>query len=79
MASRTSTQDPLLERHRLLSASRAATLLDVSASTIRRWTQAGRLRAVRTPGRGARWRVRDLLDAVVEAPCQDSEGQAEGK
>ena len=50
----------------LLSVTEAATRLNVSTKTIRRWIEAGELPAVRLPGPGRRLRIDPLdLDACL--------------
>jgi excisionase family DNA binding protein len=55
----------------LLTPGKAAAILAVSAETVSRWSIAGRLSAVKTPGGHRRFReseIRRLLDANSGAP-----------
>jgi putative resolvase len=49
------------ETERLLSIGATAALLGVSVDTVRRWTAAGRLTAIRTAGNQRRYRLSDVL------------------
>lgn len=49
----------------LLSTSEAASLLDVSDETLRRWTKEGLIRHVRMPSGRSRYRREDVL-ALLE-------------
>ena len=54
-----------------LTLGQAARFLGVAQSTIRKWSDNGRVRAFKTPGRHRRYRRRDL-DACLEGSAPDS-------
>jgi excisionase family DNA binding protein len=54
-----------------LTLGQAARYLGVAQSTIRKWSDNGRVRAFKTPGRHRRYRRRDL-DAFLERSAPDS-------
>jgi excisionase family DNA binding protein len=54
-----------------LTLGQAARYLGVAQSTIRKWSDNGRVRAFKTPGRHRRYRRRDL-DAFLEGSAADS-------
>jgi excisionase family DNA binding protein len=54
-----------------LTLGQAARYLGVAQSTIRKWSDSGRVRAFKTPGRHRRYR-RDDLDAFLERSLPDS-------
>jgi excisionase family DNA binding protein len=47
---------------RLLTPAHAAAALGVAPRTVARWSDAGRLGAVRTPGGHRRYRAEDVID-----------------
>jgi excisionase family DNA binding protein len=55
-----------------LTLGQAARYLGVAQSTIRKWSDSGRVRAFKTPGRHRRYR-RDDLDAFLERSVPDSQ------
>ncbi len=60
---------------RLLTARAVAEHLDVSTSTVLRWTRQGKLPGLRLPSGAMRYRESDLLDwienrAIKEDQCQ---------
>lgn len=50
------------ETERLLTIGAAAALLGVSVETVRRWTAAGRLSALRTAGNQRRYRLSEVME-----------------
>ena len=54
--------DTTMSPERLFTSSEVGDLLQVNASSIKKWVDAGRLSAFRTPGGHRRIRARDLLD-----------------
>ena len=63
----TAFEQEVMFRLRLLRAAAAAKMLGISETTLRRWTARGDVKAVRTPGKGLRWRLEDLIAATSEA------------
>jgi DNA-binding transcriptional MerR regulator len=64
-------------RDRFYSTADLARVCGVSISTIKRWTDAGWLRCVRTPGGHRKYRVQDVADAArrLGLSCADAEGE----
>lgn len=59
----------------LLSIGEAATVLQASVQTVRRWEQSGHLPAVRTPGNQRRFR-RSEVEALLAPPVLEPEDAA---
>lgn len=62
----------------LIRVSDAAALIGISVDTLKRWTAAGRVAAVRTPTNHRRYRRADILALVTPDPAAlaDAEGGA---
>ena len=58
-----------------LTLGQAARYLGVAQSTIRKWSDSGRVRAFKTPGRHRRYR-RDDLDAFLQRSAPESAARA---
>jgi excisionase family DNA binding protein len=70
MARENTTRSPLRDPD-WLTLGQAARYLGVAQSTIRKWSDSGRVRAFKTPGRHRRYR-RDDLDAFLERSLPDA-------
>ncbi len=70
MARENTTRSPLGDPD-WLTLGQAARYLGVAQSTIRKWSDSGRVRAFKTPGRHRRYR-RDDLDAFLERSLPDA-------
>jgi excisionase family DNA binding protein len=74
-------------RDRFYSTADLSRMCGVSISTIKRWTDAGLLRCVRTPGGHRKFRVQDVAEAArrlgidmagVDEPARPAPGRAQG-
>jgi excisionase family DNA binding protein len=61
------TNDQTISPDDLIPIGEAAEILQASVGTVRRWTRAGALPVIRTPGNQRRYRRADVL-ALLERP-----------
>src|SRR2546429_9226841 len=68
----------MLEKQRFLTIAEAAEFLHVSETSLRRWTNSGKLRCFRVGGRGERrFLVEDLLEFVASGKVQQEPSSTE--